>query len=50
MREDTFYGSQTYNEVLKELYESGKVELEQALAASDRPQEMKNELHGLSMR
>jgi len=49
MREDTYYGSQTYNQALRELYEVGTISMEAALEASDRPQELKNELQGLRM-
>ncbi len=49
MREDTYYGSQTYNEVLMELCRAGEIDMEQALAASDRPQELRNEMQGLSL-
>lgn len=47
MSEDTYYGSRTYHEALAELYRSGTVELEEALAAAPRPQELKNQLQGL---
>ncbi|MFO7955648.1 MAG: PilT/PilU family type 4a pilus ATPase [Candidatus Brocadiia bacterium] len=49
MREDTYYGSQTYNQALRKLYEAGVVSMEAAMEASDRPQELKNELQGLRM-
>jgi twitching motility protein PilT len=49
MHEDTYYGSQTYNEVLMGMCRTGAIDMEQALAASDRPQELRNEMQGLSL-
>ncbi len=49
MREDSYYGSQTYNQALADLYGAGIVSMEAALEVSDRPQELKNELQGLRM-
>ncbi|MHC4789412.1 MAG: type IV pilus twitching motility protein PilT [Planctomycetota bacterium] len=47
MREDTYFGSQSYHEALIGLYRAGTITLETALAASPRPQELRNELQGL---
>jgi len=49
IREDTYYGSQTFNQALIALSQAGTVELDEALAASDRPQELRNELKGLRL-
>jgi twitching motility protein PilT len=49
MREDTYFGSRTLHEVLIGLYRAGTITLETALAASPKPQELKNELQGLRM-
>ncbi len=48
MREDTYFGNQTCNEVLVQLYGSGQIDMDSALAASDRPQELRNQLQGLT--
>jgi len=48
MREDAYFGCQTMNESLMALYRAGAIDLETALAASDRPQEVRNELQGLT--
>ena len=47
MSEDTYYGNLTYHESLAALYRDGVVTMEDALAASPRPQELKNRLQGL---
>ena len=47
MSEDTYYGNQTYHESLAALYRDGVVTMEEVLAASPRPQELKNRLQGL---
>jgi twitching motility protein PilT len=49
MREDTYYGSQTFHEELMRMQKAGTITTETALAASDRPQELKNEMQGLSL-
>ncbi len=49
MREDAYFGSQTCNEALLALYRAGTITLEQAAAASPKPQELRNELQGLTM-
>jgi twitching motility protein PilT len=49
MREDTYFGSQTFNESLLAMHGEGTIDLDTALAASDRPQELKNEIQGLSL-
>jgi twitching motility protein PilT len=47
MEEDDYYGSQTYNQALRAMYNEGMIDMETALAASDRPQELRNDLQGL---
>ncbi len=49
MREDTYFGNQTTHEALIQLYRAGTITLDAALAASPRPQELKNELQGLRL-
>ena len=47
MREDEYFGSQTANEALIVLHRAGTITLEQALRASPKPNELRNELQGL---
>jgi len=49
MREDTYFGSRTYQQALLALYRSGAVDMAEALRASRRPQELKNEIEGLAV-
>lgn len=49
MREDTYYGCQTFNEELQRMHKTGVIDLDTALSSSDRPQELKNEIQGLSL-
>ncbi len=48
MQEDAYYGSQTYNQALVALCREGAIKVEEALAASDKPHELKNALQGIS--
>jgi twitching motility protein PilT len=45
--EDVHFGNQTFNECLKNLYESGAIDLEEALSAADNPDELKLEIRGI---
>jgi len=47
MREDAYYGNQTYNEALVRLCRSDQVSIEEAMAASDKAHELKNALQGI---
>ncbi|KPK59638.1 MAG: hypothetical protein AMK73_08505 [Planctomycetes bacterium SM23_32] len=49
MREDSYFGNETCHEALIRLYREGTITLETALAASPKPQELKNEIQGLRM-
>ena len=49
MREDTYFGSQTFNEAILALWRAGAITMEEALSASDRPQQLRNEIKGLSL-
>ncbi len=42
-----YYGTQTFNMSLKGLYEDGQISLEDALAASDNPDDLKLQLRGI---
>jgi twitching motility protein PilT len=48
LKEGDYFGSQTFNQSLKQLYQGDLVSLEEALAASDNPEEFKLELKGIS--
>jgi twitching motility protein PilT len=48
MREDTYFGNETCHEALMRLYRAGTITLDTALAASPKPQELRNELQGLT--
>lgn len=43
-----YYGSQTFNQSLKTLYQSSVISLEEAMAAADNPDELKLEIRGIS--
>jgi len=45
--EDVHFGNQTFNESLKLLYQSGAIDLEEALSAADNPDELKLEIRGI---
>lgn len=45
--ESTYYGTQTFNQSLKDLYLKELITLEDALAKSDKPDELKLELRGI---
>ena len=47
MEEDTYYGCQTYHDDLLRLCGEGAIDMDAALSASERPQEVKNRLRGL---
>jgi twitching motility protein PilT len=47
--DDTYFGSRTMNQALMALQKQGKIDEETALAASPRPQELRNELKGLTL-
>ena len=43
-----YYGSQTFNQSLKALYQSGTISLEEAMSAADNPDELKLEIRGIA--
>jgi len=43
-----YYGSQTFNQSLRTLYQSNAISLEEAMAAADNPDELKLEIRGIS--
>jgi twitching motility protein PilT len=43
-----YYGTMTFNQSLKRLYESGTISLEEALSASDNPDELKMSMRGIT--
>jgi len=45
---NTYYGTQTFNQSLKYLYQNNLVSVEDALAFADRPDELKLELRGIT--
>ena len=49
MRDDTYFGSRTMNQALMALEKEGRIDTETALAASPHPQELRNELKGLTL-
>ena len=48
LAEGQYYGTMTFNQSLIRLYESGNIELEDALAASDNPDELKLQMRGIT--
>ncbi len=48
LKEGDYFGSQTFNQSLKRLYKENLISLDEALAASDNPDEFKLELKGIS--
>lgn len=47
LAEGAYYGTQTFNQSLRELYESGNISYEEAIANSDNPDELKLQLRGI---
>lgn len=48
LKEGSYYGTQTFNQSLKDLYLKELITVEDALATADRPDEFKLELRGIS--
>ena len=48
LAEGAFYGTMTFNQSLIRLFEAGNVTLEDALAASDNPDELKMQMRGIT--
>ncbi len=48
LRQDTFFGTMTFLQSLQELYNSGKISYNDAVAAADNPDELKLALAGVS--
>ena len=47
IKEGEYFGSQTFNQSLKRLYEAEKITLEDAMGAADNPEELKLEIRGI---
>ncbi len=47
LREGAYFGTQTFNQSLKELYAKDMITLEEALAAADNPDELKLDVRGI---
>ena len=47
IKEGEYFGSQTFNQALRKLYQNDWVTLEDAMAAADNPDELKMELKGI---
>jgi twitching motility protein PilT len=47
IKEGEYFGSQTFNQSLKRLYEAEKISLEEAMGAADNPDELKLEIRGI---
>ena len=47
LKQGEYFGSQTFNSSLKSLYQEDHITLDQAMAASDYPEELKMELKGI---
>ncbi|TET34988.1 MAG: PilT/PilU family type 4a pilus ATPase [Planctomycetota bacterium] len=48
VREGEYFGSQTFNQALKKMYQSEQITLEEALSGADNPEELKLELKGVT--
>ncbi len=47
IKEGEYFGSQTFNQSLRRLYEGEKISLEEAVLAADNPDELKMEIRGI---
>ena len=48
LEEGAYYGTMTFNQSLIRLFEAGNISLEDALAASDNPDELKLQMRGIT--
>ena len=48
LEEGEYYGTMTFNQSLIRLFQSGNVSLEDALAASDNPDDLKMQMRGIT--
>jgi twitching motility protein PilT len=48
LAEGAYYGTMTFNQSLIRLFEAGNISLEDALASSDNPEELKMEMRGIT--
>ncbi len=48
LAEGSFYGTMTFNQSLIKLFESGNISLDDALGASDSPDELKMQMRGIT--
>ena len=49
LAEGGYYGTMTFNQSLIRLFEAGNITLEDALASSDNPDELKMQMRGITM-
>jgi twitching motility protein PilT len=49
LEEGSYYGTMTFNQSLIRLFEAGNISLEDALAASDSPDELKMQMRGITV-
>ncbi|MDA0933324.1 MAG: PilT/PilU family type 4a pilus ATPase [Planctomycetota bacterium] len=48
LAEGSYYGTMTFNQSLSRLFEAGNISLDDALAASDNPEELKMQMRGIT--
>ena len=48
LEEGSYYGTMTFNQSLIRLFEAGNIALDEALSASDNPDELKMQMRGIS--
>ena len=48
LQEGSYYGTMTFNQSLIRLFQAGNISLEDALAASDNPDELKMQMRGIT--
>lgn len=48
LAEGSYYGTMTFNQSLSKLFEAGNISLEDALASSDNPDELKMQMRGIT--
>ena len=47
IKDGEYFGSQTFNQSLRKLYQTDAIALDDAMAASDSPEELRLELRGV---
>ena len=48
LEEGSYYGTMTFNQSLIRLFQAGNISLEEALAASDNPDDLKMQMRGIT--